>query len=84
MKPPYHYTSVFSYKANGEEILREKSHSLGKWDSGYKNVSVMSGNYLGLPRSISYIPDIKIKNLVYENLLKAPQWSRDVWKEKEE
>ena len=91
MKPPrpntrilFHYTSVFSYKVDGEEIRREKSHSHGKWDSGYKNVSVMSGNDLQLHNSISYVPDIQIKNLVYENLLKVPEWAGGVWKEKED
>ena len=52
-----------------------KTHSFQKWDESYKNVSLLSGNDV-LPESgvATFIPDIKIKNLEYKNLLKEPEY----------
>lgn len=79
-------------KVDGEEMedyfgRGQESHSFGKWDSSKKNVSIMSGNDVQNSNVVSYTPDIKIKNLVYENLLKSPEWSESfdhngIWKEK--
>ena len=59
-----------------------KSHSDGQWDKSFKNVSLTSGTDAGRARTVSYTPDIKIKNLEYKNLLNVPEYVDGVWKEK--
>ena len=62
----------------------------GKWDMSLmgKNVSVMSGNehdqHAETPTrtfagTVNFIPDVKIKNLKYTNLLKNPVMNKAKW-----
>ena len=92
------FNSYISLKVDGKQVERYKSHSHVRWDRSLmgKNVSVMSGNehdqHAETPQrkfagTVNFIPDVKIKNLKYTNLLKNPVFTGSryiphVWSEK--
>ena len=68
-------------KIDGKEVYGATYHSEGGWDKIYidKNGSLTSG--------VPDVPDVKIKNLKYTNLLKNPVFTGSkyipgVWSEK--
>ena len=78
-------------KIDGKEVFGAKSHSGDGWDKKYidKNGSLMSGVPMWLSRDWIgfHMPDVKIKNLKYTNLLKNPVFTGSkyiphVWSEK--
>ena len=80
-KLQYILDSYLSLKINGKEVTGKKTHSAGQWEKIYKNVSVLSGNDIQEVKVASFIPDIKIKNLEYKNLLNKPEYVNGVWRE---
>ena len=84
------FNSYISLKVDGKQVERYKSHSHVRWDRSLmgKNVSVMSGNehdqHAETPTrtfagTVNFIPDVKIKNLKYTNLLKNPVMNKAKW-----
>ena len=79
-------------KIDGKEVYGAKSHSEAGWDKKCidKNGSLMSGVPMRLSGDFLesvHMPDVKIKNLKYTNLLKNPvftgsRYTPHVWSEK--